>query len=117
MFLGSSNANEAVQISIVQPGSESLQAVSTFHPRFTYPIFGDEERIFGYQGLNIQLQFAGHDLYPNATISYDAKFKTVGETKATDILTILKEYLPPCEISRQYRTNKRNLMSQTNRCI
>ncbi|MCJ1319997.1 histone acetyltransferase 1 [Xylographa vitiligo] len=90
----SSNANEAIQISLVQPGTGSPKALSTFHPQFTYSIFGDEERIFGYQGLNVKLRFAAHDLYPHVSISSDAKFKTVGDTKATDILEILKEHLP-----------------------
>ena len=93
---GSSDANEAVQISLVQPGEQTLKPISTFHPRFTYPIFGDEERIFGYRGLSIKLRFAAHDLYPNVAISYDTKFKQVGETKATDILEVLKDYLPKC---------------------
>ena len=26
-----------------------------FHPTFTYPIFGTQERIFGYKGLNIDV--------------------------------------------------------------
>ncbi|MCJ1283635.1 histone acetyltransferase 1 [Xylographa opegraphella] len=91
----SSNANEATQISLVQPGADSPKALSTFHPQFTYSVFGDEEQIFGYQGLNIKLRFAAHDLYPNVSISSDAKFKTVGDTKATDIHAILKEHLPP----------------------
>lgn len=26
-----------------------------FSPAFTYPIFGEQEKIFGYQGLNIQV--------------------------------------------------------------
>ncbi|MCJ1473179.1 histone acetyltransferase 1 [Lambiella insularis] len=90
----SSDANEAVQIFIIQPGSEFPTTVSTFHPQFTYPVFGDEERIFGYRGLKITLQFAAHDLYPNVAISYDSRFKPVGETKATDIHAILKEYFP-----------------------
>ena len=96
-MLGSSDANDAVKISIIQPGPETLKTLSTFHPRFTYPIFGDEERIFGYKNLNIHLRFAAHDLYPNVHLSYDEKFKPVGETKADDILTILKEWMPACK--------------------
>lgn len=95
--LGSSDANKAVHISLIQPGPETLQTVSSFHPRFTYPIFGEEERIFGYQGLRINLRFAAHDVYPNVGINYDSKFKTVGETKATNIEETLKEWLPACK--------------------
>ncbi|KAL9117949.1 MAG: hypothetical protein Q9187_005513, partial [Circinaria calcarea] len=96
----SSDANKAVQISLIQPGPETLKTLSSFHPRFTYPIFGEEERIFGYQGLRINLRFAAHDLYPNVGVSYDSKFKTVGETKATNIEETLKEWLPAYAFDR-----------------
>lgn len=75
-----------------------MQTLSTFQPRFTYPIFGEEERIFGYQGLKINLRFAAHDLLPNIQISYDKRFKPVGDTKATDLLEKLKEWTPQSEI-------------------
>lgn len=84
--------------SLLRPGIHPFKTLSSFHPRFTYPIFGEEERIFGYQGLRINLRFAAHDLYPNLEISYDSKFVPVGDTKATDIVEILKESLPPCEL-------------------
>lgn len=31
-------------------------AESSFNPEFTYPIFGDKEKIFGYKGLDIQVR-------------------------------------------------------------
>ena len=93
-LLGSSNANEALRISFVQAGEGSPKPLSTFHPQWTYPIFGEEERIFGYQGLNLNLRFAAHDLRPNLEISYDKRFKTVGETKATDLQETLQGWLP-----------------------
>ncbi len=96
MIAGSSDANEAIDISILQQGPNTPETLSTFHPKFTYPIFGEEERIFGYHGLHINLRFAAHDLQPHVEITYEKKFKTVGETKATDIEDVLREWLPPC---------------------
>lgn len=90
----SSDANDAVQISIVKPGPQGLQTVHEFHPTFTYPIFGEEERIFGYKGLHIDVRFAADDMRPNVFISYDKKFTPVGDTVALDILSTLKEWLP-----------------------
>ena len=95
MIVGSSNANEAVEISIVQAGETSPETLASFHPHFTYPIFGEEERIFGYQGLKIHLRFAAHDAYPNIEISYDKRFKTVGDTMATNIEEVMKDWIPP----------------------
>ena len=90
----SSDANEAVQISIVKPGPQGLQTAHEFHPTFTYPIFGEEERIFGYKGLNIDVRFVADDMRPNVFVSYDKKFTPVGDTIALDILSTLREWLP-----------------------
>ncbi|KAJ5604519.1 hypothetical protein N7510_009673 [Penicillium lagena] len=80
----SCDANDAVHITVVQPGETKPKTLSTFHPQFTYPIFGDEERIFGYKGLIIRLRFAAHDLRPHIHISYDDRFKAVGDTAARE---------------------------------
>jgi histone acetyltransferase 1 len=90
----SSDANEAVQISIVRLGPHGLQTLHEFHPTFTYPIFGEEERIFGYKGLHIDVRFAEEDMRPNVLVSYDKKFTPVGDTVALDILSTMKEWLP-----------------------
>lgn len=90
---GSSDSNQAVEISILQAGQESPKTLSTFHPRFTYPIFGDQESIFGYQGLSIGIRFTAHDLRSNVQITYDKRFEDVGDTKATDIEETLKDWI------------------------
>ncbi|OJD17165.1 hypothetical protein AJ78_02709 [Emergomyces pasteurianus Ep9510] len=92
--LGTCDANDAIQISIVQPGGSKLYALSTFQPEFTYPIFGEEETIFGYKGLNIRLRFSAHDLRSNVHISYDDKFKTVADVAPLDLLKTLDPWLP-----------------------
>ena len=96
-IIGSTNANEALEISFVQAAPGSLRVLSSFHPQFTYPIFGDEERIFGYQNLKLNLRFAAHNLRPNLEVLYDKKFKAVGDTKATEIEETLGEWTPKCE--------------------
>ena len=96
-LVGSTNANDALEISMVQAAPLSPKTLSSFHPQFTYPIFGEEESIFGYQGLKLNLRFAAHNLRPNLEVLYDKKFKTVGDTKATDIQETLKEWTPEGE--------------------
>ncbi|KAL8730174.1 MAG: hypothetical protein Q9166_004257 [cf. Caloplaca sp. 2 TL-2023] len=91
---GSSNANEALNISFVQAGQEAPVKLSSFQPKFTYPIFGEEERIFGYQGVNVNIRFVAHNLLPNVSVKYDLKFKAIGDTKALDIQETLKEWIP-----------------------
>ena len=96
-YPGSCDANDAVHLTIVQPSEQKPKTISTFHPQFTYPIFGDEERIFGYKGLIIRLRFAAHDLRSHVHISYDDKFKAVDDTVAVDLNATLKPWLPTGE--------------------
>ena len=91
---GSTNANDAVTVSLIQPGTTQPEKLHCFHPKFTYPVFGEEESIFGYQDLEIDIRFAAHNLQANARISYGKKFETVGDTVALDLHKTLKEFLP-----------------------
>lgn len=45
----------------------------TFKPKFTYPIFGDSEQIFGYKGLRIDLAFDCLSMKPLLTYKYEEK--------------------------------------------
>ncbi|KAL5340718.1 acyl-CoA N-acyltransferase [Aspergillus crustosus] len=90
----SCDANDAVQITIVQPHEKKPKTLSSFHPQFTYPIFGEEETIFGYKGLIIRLRFAAHNLRPHAHVSYDEKFKAVDDAAPADITKALRDFLP-----------------------
>lgn len=87
----SSNSNECFHISLVRSdGSEH----AAFQPAFTYPIFGDEEAIFGYQDLDIDLKFAAHDLRPELNVRYGKKFQAIGDIKPTDVKEPLRDLLP-----------------------
>ncbi|CAK7272264.1 histone acetyltransferase 1 [Sporothrix epigloea] len=89
-----SNANEAVEISLVQRGPIGLRSIASFHPKFTYSIFGDEETIVGYQNLKISLRFNASDMRPNLHVSSSKKLRNA-EIEPTNILAVLKGYLPP----------------------
>lgn len=65
-----------------------------FRPLFTYPIFGNEEIIYGYQKLQIVLEFQGDTLQANLKLSWKDKIPEVGDTKADDIEGQLKDFLP-----------------------
>ncbi|KAI9779559.1 MAG: histone acetyltransferase 1 [Peltula sp. TS41687] len=89
-----SDANKALTVSILQFVGSEPKPVASFHPRFTYPIFGDAQTIWGYRGLQIELRFTFHDLRSNLKVSWDAKHETVGETTPLDIRKTLKDWLP-----------------------
>jgi histone acetyltransferase 1 len=87
----SSNSNECLNISVVRgDGSEH----ASFQPTFTYPIFGDEEVIFGYQDLAINLTFAAHNLRPHLEVKFGKKFPKLGDVQPTDVKGALQEFLP-----------------------
>ncbi|KAF2400772.1 acyl-CoA N-acyltransferase [Trichodelitschia bisporula] len=66
-----------------------------FHPAFTYALF-EEERIPGYKGLKIAINFRAHDMHPNVSVSYDEK-DDMGSEEIRNMMNIddrLLEYLP-----------------------
>src|SRR5947207_4385493 len=81
-FTGSADANKAINILLLQRGVDVPKIIASFHPKFTYPIFGEEERIFGYKGLQVNISFACHDLISHVDIKWEKKFTDVGDTKA-----------------------------------
>lgn len=40
------NADSAVDQALTAP----------FHPKFTYPVFGDDQKIWGYKGLKVEVR-------------------------------------------------------------
>ncbi|KAI1268597.1 histone acetyltransferase type B catalytic subunit [Xylariaceae sp. FL1019] len=89
-----SNANEAITISLVRPTANGVVKLASFNPKFTYPIFGEEEQIFGYKGLKINLAYDARNLRPHLTIKSSRKFSAIGEVEAVDIKEVMKEFLP-----------------------
>ncbi|KAI0376836.1 acyl-CoA N-acyltransferase [Hypomontagnella monticulosa] len=88
------DSNEALSISLVRPTPSGIEKVISFHPRFTYPIFGEEERIFGHKKLRVDLQYDARDLRPNISVSSSQKFAAVGDVEALDVQEVMKDFLP-----------------------
>lgn len=78
-------------MSLVAPSKSGFQLLGTFYPKFTYPIFGDEEKIFGYKDLKINLRFRANDMRPHLKITHSKKFKPLGDAEPTDVAGILDE--------------------------
>lgn len=83
-----------ITVNLVRDGSSEVQSEEPFHPDMTYPIFGEEEQIFGYTDLQIKLNFRANDLWPSLDISYKKEWKSVGETKPMDIRKLMEEFMP-----------------------
>ncbi|EME45369.1 hypothetical protein DOTSEDRAFT_170718 [Dothistroma septosporum NZE10] len=86
----SSNSSDSFTVQLVQGGN----ITASFHPEFTYAIFGDQESIFGYQDLEITLTLRAHDLHPRLTFKAAKTFPAQGEVRPTDIEEALRDFLP-----------------------
>lgn len=85
-----------MRLSFVAPTTNGVTTLfSPFNPKFTYPIFGEEQRIFGYQNLRIDLRFNASDMRPHVAIAYTKKFQPMGDTEAANIPELLEDFLPP----------------------
>ncbi|OCF74848.1 histone acetyltransferase type B catalytic subunit [Kwoniella mangroviensis CBS 8886] len=96
-----SDSNEALSLQLVRdPEDEDVlyaqekRAIEPFHPTFTYPIFGEREKILGYKGLDIQLQFASGSLRQFLSITYDSKLNSPA-TPSDEIEGTLYKFIPP----------------------
>lgn len=89
-WTGLQDANNAFNISLVSPSKSGLSTIATFQPKFTYSIFGEEEKIFGYKDLKILLRYRANDMRPHLRVTYGKKFKPVGEHEPTDVVDILE---------------------------
>ncbi|KAF9975599.1 histone acetyltransferase 1 [Actinomortierella ambigua] len=88
------SSNEAVNIRLVKASAggedeEEGEDILEFNPVFTYPIFGENEQIFGYKNLSINLEYASGSLASCFSMSYDDKKPTADKIYAT-----MKDWLP-----------------------
>lgn len=87
----SSDSNDCFHITLLRSDGTKH---TTFSPKFTYPMFGEQEAIFGYVGLSIDLTFAAYNLQPRLQVSWERAFKEQGDIKPTDINTALTDFVP-----------------------
>ncbi|GAA5968162.1 hypothetical protein JCM11641_003754 [Rhodosporidiobolus odoratus] len=74
---------------------DAQDLVQPFSPAFVYAIFGEEETIFGYRGLEIDYRFASGSLAQYLKVNYEAKFPETATVKADDPEQTLYEFIPP----------------------
>ncbi|KAL9097380.1 MAG: hypothetical protein Q9165_000275 [Trypethelium subeluteriae] len=91
------DSNDATEIKLWRVSEQDGTAHSehSFHPSYTYPIFGEEETIFGYKALRVELNFAAHDMGLQLNVRYSKKFSPVGDIEAFDINKAMEPFVPP----------------------
>ncbi|KOS17852.1 Histone acetyltransferase type B catalytic subunit [Escovopsis weberi] len=90
-----SDSNEALFLTMRAAAKGGPRDLATFHPRFTYSIFGEEERIFGHRDLRVQLRFRANDMRPHLQVSSSSTFPD-DPSEVTNVEEVLQagNYLP-----------------------
>lgn len=84
--LWTTSLNDAITIYV----TDTKGSARSFKPAFTYPIFGEAERIFGYQGLQIYLCFDAITALPFLNVKWSAVMPNV----EVDVKERMMEQLP-----------------------
>jgi histone acetyltransferase 1 len=92
------DANEALTLSLVRAEEDKQvlggeETYEEFHPTFTYPIYGEDEKIYGYQDLVIDVRFASGSLAQYLSVRHAQKLDA--STTVDNVEGILKEFIPP----------------------
>ncbi|KIK99725.1 hypothetical protein PAXRUDRAFT_452578 [Paxillus rubicundulus Ve08.2h10] len=92
------NSNEALVLSLVRAREDKQvlgdnESYEAFQPTFTYPIYGEDEKIYGYQDLVIDLRFASGSLAQFLSVHYAEKL--VASSTVDDVEGTLKQFVPP----------------------
>lgn len=98
------SSNDALRITLLDaPHIKS----ATFHPTFTYPIFGEQETIYGYLDLHLELHLRSDTLEGSLEDIYKSKLEKKA-AKIDDPRSTLMKFLPagdiyasPAELSRK----------------
>ncbi|KAI5817158.1 acyl-CoA N-acyltransferase [Pyronema omphalodes] len=88
----SCDAQEAFTVTLVNPKTAS-PTVDPFPPAFTHPIY-ENEAIYGYKDLEIQLSFAADSMDPLLEVSWTAQAPKVKNVEADAVIEPLEDFLP-----------------------
>ncbi|KAH9999076.1 acyl-CoA N-acyltransferase [Russula vinacea] len=91
------NSNDALHLSLVRANKDKEvlsdgESFENFHPTFTYPIYGEDENIYGYSDLVIDLRFASGSLAQFLDIRYSAKVPST--STLDDVRGTLEKFIP-----------------------
>lgn len=89
------SSNAALRITLLD--APHLKS-NTFHPAFTYPIFGEAETIYGYSNLQLGLHLKSDSLLAALDVKYDKKLESK-TAKVDDPRASLMSFLPAADVS------------------
>ncbi|KAI9569009.1 acyl-CoA N-acyltransferase [Boletus coccyginus] len=91
------DSNEALVLSLVRAQADKQvlgdnESFEGFHPTFTYPIYGEDEKIYGYQDLVIDFRFASGSLAQFLSVRYAGKLPA--SSTVDDVEGVLGSFIP-----------------------
>ncbi|CAB3403195.1 unnamed protein product [Caenorhabditis bovis] len=87
------DALEALKLTFIH-NINDLESAPRYQPGFVYQHFGENETIFGYEDLEVTVNYTDVSLYIYPEVRYKLKYKGDEDLKADDIVQLLKEQLP-----------------------
>uniref|UniRef100_T1IZF3 Histone acetyltransferase type B catalytic subunit n=1 Tax=Strigamia maritima TaxID=126957 RepID=T1IZF3_STRMM len=92
-----SSTNKALDFKLVRNEVDVHSDKASFKPEFTHQIFGDNESVFGYRDLSIQLYYTSASLHPYLGMNYSEKIdpSKYDGVEADVILPKIAEKLQP----------------------
>ncbi|KAG6898244.1 hypothetical protein C0992_002258 [Termitomyces sp. T32_za158] len=92
-----SDANEALKLTLVRSTEDTKDLAEDesyeFHPTFTYPIYGEDEKLYGFEGLEIDLRFASGSLTQYLNVKYTKRLDSA--STVDDVEGTLSRFIPP----------------------
>ncbi|KHJ86289.1 hypothetical protein OESDEN_13965 [Oesophagostomum dentatum] len=93
--------------SIAVSDLESLNDVEGFHPEFAHQHFGDNETIYGYDDLSVNLYYSDVTMFLYPQVSFSTAVSSVEkDMKEDDIITKLKDQLPSDQMNMMVETKE-----------
>nr|CAG4650171.1 EOG090X06NC [Sida crystallina] len=91
------DSNEALQLKLVRKVEDVREDKTTFHPEMSHQVFGENESIFGYQDLCIQLYYTAGKLntYLGMTFKSQIDSKQIDGASADDVIGEIAPKLQP----------------------
>ncbi|XP_071826710.1 histone acetyltransferase type B catalytic subunit-like [Apostichopus japonicus] len=88
-------ANDVIELKLVRDVNDIFDDTKIFRPEFTHQLFGQNENIFGYKELKIQLYFSAGSLNPYLakTSSAEVDGKKYDGVKPDDVLKTIVDQL------------------------
>eukprot|EP00117_Sycon_ciliatum_P042257 scpid82954/ scgid30758/ Histone acetyltransferase type B catalytic subunit; Histone acetyltransferase 1 len=93
------SANKAIHLKLVSSEADVYDEQKSFHPEYTHQLFSDNEVIFGYRSLRVELYYCASRMTPYFSITNEGKVdsKVYRGVKADDIYGTIAQNLPEAD--------------------